>query len=360
MPRLPLPPTKAQAPNTGFRARLRTAQRRYFGFSRRETTGFAVLLTVLLGLLAAPILLRPHLPTYDPAADQRQLNQWATELAAKRQPRPTYAASNSRYPRRTYARRPRVPQVALAPFDPNQFASLDWQARGLPAWLAERLVKYRDAVGGFRAKEQLRRAYGLSDTTYARLAPYIQLPETLPPREARAYASRSPYPDRTTDPAGRRFGAGNPASTATSAYPRKPRNLQPFDLNTADTTQLMQIRGIGRGLSARVVEYRQRLGGFRTATQLAELYSLRDAPDLVDSLRKYTFVRPGFAPEGVDINNAPFEVLQNHPYVGKRLARVVVAFRQQHGPFRQPADLRQIRILDEATYDKLLPYLVVR
>ncbi|WBA40400.1 ComEA family DNA-binding protein [Hymenobacter canadensis] len=359
MPLPPPPPTKAQAPSSGFRARFRAARRRYFGFSRRETTGFAVLLTLLLGLLLAPVLLRPHLPAYDPAADQRQLDQWAAELAAKRQPRPAYAGNGSRYPRRTYPRRPRVPQVALAPFDPNRFSSLDWQARGLPAWLGERLVKYRDAVGGFRAKEQLRRAYGLSDTTYARLAPYIQLPEALPPREPRAYASR-PYPDRATDPAGRRFGANSAGPASASAYPRKPRNLQPFDLNTADTTQLMQIRGIGRGLSARVVEYRQRLGGFREAGQLAELYSLRDAPDLVDSLRKYTFVRPGFAPEGVDINNAPFEVLQSHPYVGKRLARVVVAFRQQHGPFRQPADLRQIRILDEATYDRLLPYLLIK
>ena len=90
-----------------------------------------------------------------------------------------------------------------------------------------------------------------------------------------------------------------------------------------------------------------------------ELYE-RDAPDLVDSLRKYTFVRPNFSPTTIDVNNAPFEVLQDHPYVGKRLARVLVAFRQQHGPFQKASDLRQIRILDEATYEKLQPYLSLR
>jgi len=236
--------------------------------------------------------------------------------------------------------------VALAPFNPNTFTTTDWQARGLPEWLAKRLVKYRDVVGGFRAKEQLRKAYGLSDTTYARLAPYIQLPEQLPPHEARAYASRYP-PAAGTE-------------TLPGKFARKPRNLQPFDLNAADTTQLMQIRGIGRGLSARVVAYRQQLGGFLRPDQLGEIYSLRDAPDLVDSLRKYTFVRPGFSPEALDVNNAPFEILQAHPYLGKRLARVVVAYRQQHGPFRQTADLRQIRILDEATYAKLQPYVVIK
>jgi DNA uptake protein ComE-like DNA-binding protein len=325
--------------------------RRYFGFSRRETSGFIVLLGLLVALLVLPPLVRPRLPTYNPATDQQQLDALAAELAAQRQARPTYA-NNSRYPRRTYVARERVPQVALAPFNPNSFAVTDWQARGLPEWLAKRLVKYRDVVGGFKAKEQIRKAYGLSDTTYARLAPYIQLPEQLPAREARTYASRYP--------AGSNYPARAEASNAPSKFTRKPRNLQPFDLNAADTTQLMQIRGIGRGLSGRVVEYRQRLGGFLRAEQLGEIYSLRDVPDLVDSLRKYTFVRAGFAPAALDVNNAPFEVLQAHPYMGKRLARVLVAYRQQHGPFRQATDLRQIRVLDEATYLKLQPYLVLK
>ncbi|MBD2714622.1 helix-hairpin-helix domain-containing protein [Microvirga sp. STR05] len=350
----PIRPARATAKPAGLWASFRATRRRFFGFSRRETSGFVVLLALLVLLLFAPQLLRPHLPAYNPAPDRQQLDAWATELAARRQPRPTYTR-NSRYPKRTYAARATVAQVPLAPFDPNRFSATDWQARGLPAWLGERLVKYREAVGGFRAKEQLRRAYGLSDTTYARLAPYIQLPEQLPAREPRTYGSRAA--DGSTGRfATRPFEGARPATQ----YQRKPRNLQPFDLNTADTTQLMQIRGIGRGLSARVVKYRQRLGGFRSPGQLAELYSLRDAPDLVDSLRKYTFVRAGFEPAGVDVNGASFEELQAHPYVGKRLARVLVSFRQQHGPFRQPTDLRQIRILDEATYEKLLPYLLIR
>nr|WP_262904565.1 helix-hairpin-helix domain-containing protein [Hymenobacter lucidus] len=212
----------------------------------------------------------------------------------------------------------------------------------MPYFLAQRLVHFRDVIGGFKAKEQIRRTYGLPDSVYARLAPYIQLPDQLPPRESRpAYAdNKRPYEPR-------------PASK----YARKPTNLAPFDLNTADTTQLMQIRGIGRGLSKRVVEYRQQLGGFLREDQLTEIYSLRDAPDLVDSLRKYTFVNPAFAPQPIDINTAPFEVLQVHPYVGKRLARVVVAFRLQHPPFKQADDLRQIRILDAETLERLRPYL---
>lgn len=319
---------------------LPTVMRRHFGFSRRETSGFLVLLFLLLTWLFVPLLLRPVLPRYNPAADQHQLNQLAATLAARRQP------EAARYARRPYPSRfPTVPQVALAPFDPNALTARDWEARGLRHFLAERLVRFRDVVGGFKAKEQIRRTYGLPDSVYQRLAPYMQLPETMP---ARTYAhqerkSEGRFPDRAPYPASR--------------FPRKPTHLAAFDLNTADTTQLMQIRGIGRGLSARVVAYRAQLGGFVRAGQLAEIYSLRDAPDLVDSLRKYTFVQAGYAPTPIEVNTAPFELLQAHPYVGKRLARVLVAYRQQHGPFRQAAELRQIRILDEATYEKLLPYL---
>lgn len=177
----------------------------------------------------------------------------------------------------------------------------------------------------------------------------MQLPEQLPARSERTYAT-----------AQRRVANYGASSEAASRYPRKPRHLQPFDLNAADTTQLMQIRGIGRGRAARIVAYRQRLGGFRHADQLSELYTLRDAPDLVDSLRKYTFVAPNAALALLDVNHASFTELQAHPYVGKRLARVLVAFREQHGPFQQPADLRQIRILDDATFEKLEPYLVIK
>ncbi|GGE96064.1 ComEA family DNA-binding protein [Hymenobacter cavernae] len=333
---------RSSTPPPSFFIKAQTAIRRYFGFSRRETSGFVVLVLLLLLWLFLPALLRPALPQYDPAADQRQLDKLAAELAAQRQPR-----TFSRYPRRRYAARVPVAQVALAPFDPNTLTPLDWEARGLPHFVAERIVHFRDVIGGFKAKEQIRRTYGLPDSVYARLAPYILLPDQLPPRAARDYAASNRFASKFAD------RLGFPASK----FARKPTHLAAFDLNAADTTQLMQIRGIGRGISARIVAYRARLGGFVRAEQMAEIYSLRDAPDLVDSLRKYTFVKPSFAPAPVDVNNASFDELQNHPYLGKRLARVVVAFRQQHGPFKQADDLRQIRILDDATFEKLRPYL---
>ena len=298
---------------------------------------FALLVAVL------PPLLRPADPVYLPAADQRQLDQWAASLAerldsSERTAREERAA---RYPaRRTAGSGPRyaaVPQVRLAPFDPNALTAEGWEARGVPHFVAGRLVKYGQAAGGFQSKAQIKRVYGLPDSVYQRLAPFLQLPDEPPGRGASAYASRS--------------GTG-PAGAA-----RKPAHLQPFDLNQADTTQLMQIKGIGRGRAKGLVKQREKLGGFVNEAQLSDFFMLRDAPDLVDSLRKYTFIAAGYHPQGVKVNTASFDELWPHPYVGKNLARLIVAYRTQHGPFQKPEDLQQLKLLKPEQYARLLPYV---
>jgi competence ComEA-like helix-hairpin-helix protein len=323
--------------------------RRYFGYSRGEARGMAGLLLLMLAAMIAPILLRPELPVYLSAADQKSLNEQVAFLKEHRTLDPSAA---NRYPRRTnpgYAPRgpryPTVPRVALAPFDPNALTAEGWEARGVPHFVAARIVKYREAAGGFKAKAQVRKMYGLEDSVYQRLAPYIQLPEEV---ARAAYASNKPGPDGKFPPF---------ANAAPGKFPSKPRNLQPFDLNQADTTQLMQIRGIGAGRAKWIVRYRNQLGGFLREDQLAEVFVLRDAPDLRDSLRKYTFVAPGFGPKTVNVNTASFDEMYLHPYIGKGRARIIVAYRQQHGPFKRVEDLKQIPILKAEDWEKMRPYV---
>ncbi|WP_375418417.1 ComEA family DNA-binding protein [uncultured Hymenobacter sp.] len=325
--------------------------RRYFGFSRGETRGFIVLLLLMLGAAVAPRLLRPAAPVYEPAADQQVLNQLVARLQAGRAPGSPYpprAGEAGRYGPRGSRFAP-VAQVRLAPFDPNQLTALDWEARGVPHFVAGRIEKYGKAAGGFRAKSQLQRIYGLPDSVYQRLAPFVLLPDELPRRE---YGTNSANFART-GPGGRPDLPPFPASK----YARKPRNLAPFDLNQADTTQLMQIRGIGAGGAKWIVRRRDELGGFVSEAQLADVFVLRDAPDLQDSLRKYTFVAAGFQPAQLNVNTASFEEMALHPYIGKRLGRVIVAFRKQHPPFQQAEDLLQIRILSEEDLAKMRPYV---
>jgi DNA uptake protein ComE-like DNA-binding protein len=306
-----------------------------------------LLLLLMLGVIVLPMLLRPADPEYLPAADQQQLNGWAKDLSARLAI--TDSIERQRYAnRRNFgaeraSRYPVVAQVKLSPFNPNSLSATDWEARGVPHFVAGRIVNYGQKAGGFKAKAQVQRIYGLPDSVYQRLAPFMQLPDALPGRPDYAARNSAPGAPFAANPVGR------PA--------RKPAHLQPFDLNKADTTQLQQIKGIGRGRAKWIVIRRNELGGYVDEAQLADVFVLRDAPDLVDSLRKYTFVTPSFTPQTVNINSATFDELWPHPYVGKPLARLIVAFRKQHGPYKTAEDLRQIKILKEESFAKLRPYV---
>ena len=47
-----------------------------------------------------------------------------------------------------------------------------------------------------------------------------------------------------------------------------------IELNSADTTELKQLRGIGSKLSQRIVKYRKKIGGFTHKEQLKDIYGL--------------------------------------------------------------------------------------
>lgn len=355
-----------------------TSLRQLAGFSRREVRGFVGLLLALTSLVLLPMAVRWWAaPTAAPALaveEVRALDQLAGSLERAEQQqrrarfgtrRPAWggdAANQSRRTageyngHRTYGAPTKVAVLKhLTPFDPNTLDAMGWQQRGVPADVARRIVSYGRKAGGYRYREQLERIHGLEPRLFARLAPLLLLP-------SREEAFRRPAPTQPAPAASSPLTAALPvAGASTSSRPttfRKPRVAQAFDLNTADTLTLMQLRGIGRKRAARIVALREQLGGFTTPAQLADVWGL-DA-EVLDTLQRYARVEPSFQPRQLAINSASVEELRAHPYVGYRLARVLVAYREQHGPFAQAADLLDIKVLDQATYQKLLPYVALR
>jgi competence ComEA-like helix-hairpin-helix protein len=59
----------------------------------------------------------------------------------------------------------------------------------------------------------------------------------------------------------------------------------------------------------------------------------------------------------VDVNTADWPELVTLPDVGELMARRIVEYRQQHGPFQAVDDLRRIRGIGPKTMEHLRPYL---
>lgn len=234
-------------------------------------------------------------------------------------------------------------------FDPNTASVEQFESLGLPKFIAERIDKYRSKGGKFRKREDFAKIYGILPDTYERLEPFITLPsaddESLrtPQAEAtnveRAVATTSPSEDKTIE--------NKPISPKIST--KQPIR---FDLNTGDTTDFMKLKGIGSGYAKRIIKFRDMLGGFINAEQIKETYGL--PPETVDELLKYGFVKNGV--KKLKINQISLSEFR-HPYLKYQQAKVIIAYREQHGAFKNSEDLKQIKILDEASIMKILPYI---
>lgn len=103
------------------------------------------------------------------------------------------------------------------------------------------------------------------------------------------------------------------------------------------------------------------------AAQLAAVDSARRAPNRRKSRKKNTASSPSARgpkltrseaptpPDRIDLNVASAAELERLPRVGPALAKRIVEWRERHGPFRGPDDLRHVRGIGPATVRLLNP-----
>lgn len=127
-------------------------------------------------------------------------------------------------------------------------------------------------------------------------------------------------------------------------------SVQTLELNSADSSQLVTIKGIGPVFAVRIIRYRKLLGGFVTLSQLNEVYGLSEhlTPSL---LKQFTLNTSLIKP--ISINKATFVELLKHPYIGKELASKITKARKNTN---LTSDELQ-KIISAETFIKLSSYV---
>ncbi len=124
-----------------------------------------------------------------------------------------------------------------------------------------------------------------------------------------------------------------------------------LDLNAADTAQLKCVPGIGSYFAKRIVEYRDRLGGYISPSQLS------DIDNLPDSLQSWFMVADTFAVNQISVNSASLTQLRAHPYMDFYKARAILEYRRRNGKIKDPAQLSLFDEFSERDFELILPYL---
>ena len=181
--------------------------------------------------------------------------------------------------------------------------------------------------GYFKTKEDLRKVYGLSDIDYLRINAFVQITEN------QAIAKNA---------------VPNVSNNNTSK-----QEISPIDLNQANIENLLQLRGIGRTFATRIIEHRERLGGFSSLNQLKEVYGLPDSTlhSIIPSLRLTASPY-----RKILVNKSTIEELI-HPYLSRKQAEVIVRYRVNHGSFKNMEDLKKTGILTDIMVEKLQAYI---
>ncbi len=220
--------------------------------------------------------------------------------------------------------------VETFPFDPNTADSTQLRRLGLTNRQVSNIYKYRSRGGVFRRKEDFARLYGLTIKDYRRLEPYIRISSDYLPASTLYKDEKPTSPD--------------------TLHRHKISESEHIVLNTADTTTLMTVPGIGSYYAKEIVRYGKRLGGFVSVDQLDEI------DNFPQSAKKY-FVIENPTPQLLHINKLSLQQLRRHPYLNYYQAKTIIDYRQLHGNIHDLEELRLSRDFTPEAIARLKPYV---
>lgn len=310
----------------------------YFSFTRKERTGIGTIIVLILLLVLLPFLFPYFIPE-----KKHDHSQFEKEIAALKIKKPDSGAKSfshfdeSNYPdfyqpsEKNYYNK--GVKGELFYFDPNTLPVEGWKRLGLREKTAHTIQNYIAKGGRFYKPGDIGKIWGLHEDEVNRLLPYVRIEQ----KNNENYAA--PKDKEITRP------NDKPAYTKTAV-----------DINTADTSVLVALPGIGSKLANRIITFRDKLGGFYSVSQVAETYAL---PDSTFQKIKDRLVTGNSSVKQLNINTASLEELKAHPYIRYHIANALVQYRNQHGNFASINDLKNILIITSGVFKKMEPYLTV-
>lgn len=301
----------------------------FFYFSRGQRSGIILLLL----LIALSIAIDTFLPRFYPEEENKdtgfliEVSDFRKSLVKRDSLRKLAWDEKYKfeYSPKAFSYNNKTESYTLFEFNPNVIDSTQFVLLGLKPFIAHNILKFRIKGGVFRTKSAFAKVYGITPEKFKELEPYIQLPEIVEYKK----------------------------DSAKLVNESKWANLK-VELNSADTTELMQVKGIGRFYAKSIIRFRQQTGGFISVDQLHELYGMTEQN--FEKIKTFCTVNKNLV-QRIKVNTATVERLKSHPYLNFYQAKAIYELRRNKGKLRSIKELNVIEELSPENLLKIEPYL---
>lgn len=284
-------------------------------FSKRLERGTMLWLCVCVVVIFAPRIeayfIKPDL-SYTWQHKMEQKAQWAFQRPSKSTARRSYSRLWKRC-------------------NPAELTVSDWQRLGLSPKQATSLLRYKDKYG-LHSLSQMQKIRVLPSELLAQISDSLFFETNLNLKSSVVAREENNLP------------SNRPAAHAP---------IGKLELNSATEVMLVALPGLGAYTAAKIIAYRERLGGFLALDQLQEIQGIK--PEILQKVLPYLVLEQGV--KRMSINEVSYETLKQHPYLSWNQANSIIKMRKQKGVFKELKELKESVLIDDDTYKKLLPYV---
>lgn len=294
-------------------------------------------------------------------------------------------------------------RITLFNFDPNTISAEYLDSLSIPKNVKRNILNYRKAGGKYKSSADVRKIYGMNDSVFALLETYIQIKKVDKPKIKNKAKQVIILPTGTFDPNTvtvselNKFGFSNYQANNLVNYRSKggsfklpveitkiygidsafyfsirefiempevkEREFVELDrkvlveLNGADSTDLIQLKGIGAFYAKRIIKYRNLLGGFYSKEQVKEIYNFPEETFL--KIQQNIFV-DSMKVSKLRINFLEYPELLRHPYLGNNEVKLILKTREKNGSFKNISEIQCIEGFDAEVFKRISPYVTCR
>ena len=151
------------------------------------------------------------------------------------------------------------------PFNPNFLSDFKGYALGMSTEEIDRLLAFRKENKWINSVKDFKKVTKVSDSLLNKISPYFKFPEWISNSKPKKNYLKKGFKEKTFQ--------------------------QKVDLNITTQEQLEKVNGIGKVYSKKIIDYRNKLGGFSDDIQIYQLYGL-DYQVIKKVLNEFTVKTP--------------------------------------------------------------------